>query len=293
LVRHLLAYDLVGFQTSRDVEAFYAYARRELAAEISEDGRISAHDLVTHAAAFPIGIDTETFAKLAGSATAQRHANRMTQSLADRRMIIGVDRLDYSKGLPQRFQAFEMLLERYPVTVNHVSFVQIAPQSRSDVQEYIAIREELAMAAGDINGRFAEFDWVPIRYVNKAYERAALAGMFRVADVGLVTPLRDGMNLVAKEYIAAQDPDDPGVLVLSQFAGAAEQLTAALIVNPHDVQDVADAMHRALKMPRGERRQRYATMMERLKRENVAAWCENFLQALRFSAEDRNLEITA
>lgn len=287
LVRHLFAYDLVGFQTSRDVEAFREYAPREIAASILDDGKLSAHNFVTLAAAFPIGIDTENFAKLAVSAAAQGHAKRMTQSLADRRMIIGVDRLDYSKGLPQRFRAFETLLDRYPENVNNVSFIQIAPPSRSDVREYIDIREELATASGDINGRYAEFDWVPIRYINKAYGRAALAGMLRVADVGLVTPLRDGMNLVAMEYVAAQDPDDPGVLILSRFAGAAERLTEALIVNPHDVQEVADAMQRALEMPREERRRRWANMMERLKRENVAAWCDDFLLALQAAAEDR------
>ena len=280
LVRHLFAYDLVGFQTWRDLAAFREYVPREIGAEMTGDGTLSAHNRVTRVAAFPIGIDTQNFSELAVSASAQRHATRMRQSLNDRRMIIGVDRLDYSKGLPQRLQAFEALLDRYPDLVNNVSFIQIAPSSRADIQEYINIREELAMASGDINGRYAEFDWVPIRYINKAYGRAALAGMFRVADVGLVTPLRDGMNLVAKEYVAAQEPDDPGVLILSRFAGAAEQLNEALIVNPHDTQDVADAMQRALTMPRDERRRRHASMMERLKREDVAAWCDDFLRAL-------------
>ena len=280
LVRHLFAYDLVGFQTWRDLAAFREYAPREIGAEMTGDGTVSAHNRVTRVAAFPIGIETQNFSELAVSASAQRHATRMRQSLNDRRMIIGVDRLDYSKGLPQRLQAFEALLDRYPDLVNNVSFIQIAPSSRADVQEYINIREELAMASGDINGRCAEFDWVPIRYINKAYGRAALAGMFRVADVGLVTPLRDGMNLVAKEYVAAQEPDDPGVLILSRFAGAAEQLNEALIVNPHDTQDVADAMQRALTMPRDERRRRHASMMERLKREDVAAWCDDLLRAL-------------
>lgn len=146
--------------------------------------------------------------------------------------------------------------------------------------EYIAIRKELETLSGHINGRFAEFDWVPIRYLNKSFTRRSLAGFFRVSKVGLVTPLRDGMNLVAKEYVACQDPEDPGVLVLSRFAGAAEELDAALIVNPYDIESVADALQRALTMPLEERKRRHADMMAVLRRNDISVWRENFVTAL-------------
>ncbi|MEE9249916.1 MAG: trehalose-6-phosphate synthase, partial [Alphaproteobacteria bacterium] len=206
---------------------------------------------------------------------------RLEESLAGRRLIVGVDRLDYSKGLVERFHSFERMLERYPDLRNRVTMMQIAPPSRSDVAEYLEIRRTLETSAGHINGRFAEFDWVPLRYLNKSFSQRALMGFFRSSHVGLVTPLRDGMNLVAKEYVAAQDPKDPGVLVLSRFAGAAEELKSALIVNPYDADEVAEALHRALEMPLEERRQRWRSAMEVLEHNDVSAWRDHFVEALR------------
>ncbi|HZH27742.1 MAG TPA: alpha,alpha-trehalose-phosphate synthase (UDP-forming) [Azospirillaceae bacterium] len=284
LVRSLCAYNVVGFQTNHDVRALANYIRYEAGGRVEElpDGgvRISAFGCSVLARAFPISTDTETLRVLAEANAHTRTTERLRQSLVGRRLIIGVDRLDYSKGLPQRFEAFGTLLENHPQYRGQVSFLQIAPPSRSDVPEYQAIRRDLEALAGHINGRFAEFDWVPIRYLNSAFGRKTLAGFFRAAHVGLITPLRDGMNLVAKEYVACQDPGDPGVLVLSRFAGAAEELDAALIVNPFDVEGVADALERALSMPLEERQKRHAAMMRVLSRNDITAWRKTFIEVL-------------
>jgi len=195
-------------------------------------------------------------------------------------MVIGVDRLDYSKGLPERLRAIEQLLESHAGLHNRVSFLQITPASRSGIEGYDRIQQEVAERAGRLNASYGTLDWVPVRYINRAFSHSLLAGLYRLAKVGLVTPLRDGMNLVAKEYVAAQDPEDPGVLVLSQFAGAAAEMGAALIVNPYDVEDVANAMARALTMPVEERRDRHSAMMRRLEEYPVSVWARAFLHDL-------------
>jgi trehalose 6-phosphate synthase len=193
---------------------------------------------------------------------------------------MSVDRLDYSKGLVERFRAFEKLLEHQPAQRNNVSFVQIAPPTRADMDTYKDIRLQLEAESGRINGRYAELDWTPIRYIHRQYERPVLAALFHASHVGFVTPLRDGMNLVAKEYVAAQDPDDPGVLVLSQFAGAAQELNGALIVNPLDIAGMADALAAALAMPLAERKARHAEMFTQLRENNVSVWRDNFMRDL-------------
>jgi trehalose 6-phosphate synthase len=204
----------------------------------------------------------------------------MVQSLDGRQLIIGVDRLDYSKGLRQRLLSYERLLERYPNAQRNVTLMQIAPPTRAGVRAYDEIRMELEQTSGHINGRFAESDWVPIRYLNKGVDRKPLMGFFRNADVGLVTPVRDGMNLVAKEYVAAQDPDDPGVLVLSSLAGAACELTDAVIVNPYDRDNVADGIATAISMSLAERQARHASMIDVLKKNDITAWRTRFVDAL-------------
>jgi len=173
------------------------------------------------------------------------------------------------------------MLELYPKEHGQVTLMQVAPPSRTQVPGYRETTSFLETTTGQINGQLAEFDWVPIRYLNKAYSQQALVGMYMAARVGLVTPLRDGMNLVAKEYVAAQNPDDPGVLILSAFAGAAQQLTEALIVNPYDIETVAETIHRALRMSRDERHERWRAMMRTLRAEDVTAWRRNFVDALR------------
>ncbi len=280
LMRALMSYDVIGFQTQVDLRAFSDYMRFETKGTVEPDGRVIAHGRTAFAGAFPIGIDTEEFALLAKETDGSQKRARLRASLLNRNLIIGVDRLDYSKGLVERFRAFERFLVRFPARRTQVVFMQIAPPTRAEVPEYQEIRRTLERMAGHIVGRFAEPDLVPIRYLNRSFTRKVLAGYYRSSRIGLVTPLRDGMNLVAKEYVAAQNPNDPGVLVLSQFAGAAQELDAALIVNPFDIDGVAEAIEQGLSMPLGERRERWEAMMARLRRQNVTVWRESFVAAI-------------
>ncbi|MFN4088221.1 MAG: alpha,alpha-trehalose-phosphate synthase (UDP-forming) [Alphaproteobacteria bacterium] len=289
LLRALCAYDLVGFQTDNDLAAFKDYIRLEARGEALPGGVFRAYGRTFRAAAFPIGLDTDTVEAQAAEAAHNRHTERLRASLVGRALIIGVDRLDYSKGIPERLLAFEHLMNAYPANRGRVTLMQIAPPSRTDVQKYTDLRERLEHIAGSINGRFAEFDWMPVRYLNKGFNRRTLTGFLRTAAVGLVTPLRDGMNLVAKEYVASQDPQDPGTLILSRFAGAARELSAALIVNPHDYEGVADALQRALDMPVGERRERWEEMIALLRRNDITAWRRHYIETLEaIPIEDRS-----
>jgi trehalose 6-phosphate synthase len=203
--------------------------------------------------------------------------------------VLGVDRLDYSKGIPHRVKAFERLLENNPEWHGKVTLLQITPKSRSDIKQYGDVESEVTCLIAKVNGRFGDAAWTPIRYVNRSYSRTVLAGLYRAADVAMVTPLRDGMNLVAKEYLAAQDPKDPGVLVLSQFAGAAKELDRALIVNPHETDDVAAALKRALEMAREERRERHAPMLVHLLENDIRKWSEDYLSVLVEGRRPRSL----
>jgi trehalose 6-phosphate synthase len=277
----LAACDLVGVQSWRDRDALLGYFREELDALTDADGSVSMPD-GRHflACALPIGIDAARVARQARKAVASAATQRLVKSLEGRRLAIGVDRLDYSKGLPQRFEAFAHFLSQYPQWRSRISFLQIAPPSREEVPEYRELRARLERVSGATNGRYAEPDWMPIRYVNRSFSQATLAGFYRIADIGLVTPLRDGMNLVAKEYVAAQAADDPGVLILSSFAGAAEELTQAIIINPLDVDDIAESLEKALMMPLAERRERWQAMYETVCRNDIDAWREAFVQAL-------------
>ncbi len=280
LMQAMCAHDLIGLQTERDMSAFRAYIEHEAGGTVDTGGRVQAYGRTLTARAYPISCDTQNVAHMAAESAREQQTARMVESLGGRNLIIGVDRLDYSKGLVRRFLAFERLLETHPEHRSRATLLQLAPPTRSHVPEYAEIRRELEAAAGHISGRFAEIDWVPIRYLNKSLNRQTLAGLFRAANVGLVTPLRDGMNLVAKEYLAAQDPQDPGVLVLSRFAGAAEQLDQALIVNPYDIDEVSEAMQRALVMPLEERQGRWKASFDHLSTHDVVAWREAFLADL-------------
>lgn len=284
LVESLLAYDLVGFQSRDALEAFEDYVTRELDMTI-DAGVVTTQDRRTRVGAFPIGIEGEAFAQLATQGPAREAFERLRLSQTGRKMIVGVDRLDYSKGLEERFLAYEQLLADHPDWAERVFLLQIATPSRDAVQAYQEIRARLEGVSGRINGAYATVDWVPIRYVNRTHRRDELAGIYRAAHVGLVTPLRDGMNLVAKEYVAAQDPDDPGVLVLSRYAGAAEQMQDALIVNPFSREEVSEALGQALAMPRGERVARWTRLMEGVGRDDVVAWRDRFVLALQGDAE--------
>ncbi|MGN6319914.1 alpha,alpha-trehalose-phosphate synthase (UDP-forming) [Trinickia sp.] len=294
LVEALCSFDLLGFQTQADVRAFCDYVVHEAGGTIAAEGgnhrgtpyvagtpaQVSAFGRSLRAAAYPIGVYPDEIAQLAAAGARGRAVRTMRQTLHDRKLIMSVDRLDYSKGLVERFRAFERLLDQAPTCRNNVSFMQIAPPTRADMHAYQDIRLRLEGELGRINGRFAELDWTPIRYIHRQYERPVLAALFREAHVGYVTPLRDGMNLVAKEYVSAQNPDDPGVLVLSRFAGAADELTGALIVNPVDIDGMAQALAQALSMPLAERRARYQDMIVQLRSNNVSVWRDTFLRDL-------------
>jgi trehalose 6-phosphate synthase len=278
LVQSLCAYDLIGFQTEDYRQSFLAYVVRELHGRIDEDGTtVVAFGRRIRTGTYPISIDTDDLAAAAAENAESRQVRRLQASIRERDLIIGVDRLDYSKGLLVRVEAYEHLLRAYPANRGRVVMLQIAPPSRTDVPEYGQIRREMESACGRLNAAFSEFDWTPIRYLNKGFARRMLAGFYRTAKVGLVTPLRDGMNLVAKEYVASQDPEDPGVLVLSRFAGAARELDGALIVNPYDLEGVAEAIQTALAMDRDERRERFQGMFQRLKDYDIHAWWADFL----------------
>jgi len=280
LLRDLCEYDVVGFQTEEHRNDFLDTVRQSLGHEITEDGVIQVPGRPVQSVVAPVGIDGLAFSRQAMRSATSKNNKRLTESLAGRDLMIGVDRLDYSKGLPNRFEAFNRLLERFPEHSEKVSYLQVAVPSREDVSEYASLRPVLNRMAGDINGRHGTFDWVPLRYMSQGVARSTLAGFHRVSRVGIVTPLRDGMNLVAHEYIAAQNPEDPGVLVLSRFAGAASYFEDALIVNPNDPDEIAEAMHAALVMPLPERRLRYARLFEQVLRLTATSYCETFLNAL-------------
>lgn len=281
LVKALLHYDLLGFQTKGDVHAFLDYVVRELKGTVDTNGFVYALDKHTKVQHFPISIETQRFESLAEEADSSNHVYRLVQSIASKKLILGVDRLDYSKGLVNRFRAYKYLLKNYPMHQRTTTLMQIAPTSRTDVLQYQDIRNELETEAGNINGTYSDFDWTPVRYLNKGFSRKVLAGFFRRSQVGLVTPLRDGMNLVAKEYVAAQSPKDPGVLILSRFAGAAEEMDGALLVNPYDPASITEAMNIALQMPRDERFQRWARMIDQLKSFDLHHWYQTYLKVIK------------
>ena len=279
LVADLCAYDLVGFQTEEHARDFRDCAQRMLGATI--DGEwVKLNGRRMRVFADPIGIDAQGFAHEAERAANDKLVQRVAGSLVGRDLAIGVDRMDYSKGLPQRFEAYGRLLERHPEHRRKIHFLQICPRSREEVDEYRKLRAELDRLTGRINGRFSELDWTPLRYSTRPAPRATLAGLYRIGRIGVVTPLRDGMNLVAKEFVAAQPDDDPGVLVLSQFAGAAHELTEALIVNPFDPDAIAEAMHVGLTMSLDERKERQVALKAKVFRTTAEAFCRRFITAL-------------
>jgi trehalose 6-phosphate synthase len=287
LVEALFSYDLVGFQTDEWLWAFESYVLGEAGGTWGQDGRLEAFGAALRAKSFPIGLDYDDFTALARTPTAHRAFDRMTAHTLFRALIVGVDRLDYSKGIEQRLIGFEQFLLDNPEMRREVFYLQIAPTSRGEVGAYQDLRLRIDALAGRINGAWADMDWTPIRLVHRAYRRDELAGVYRAAKVCLVTPLRDGMNLVAKEFVAAQDPEDPGVLVLSRFAGAARQMSAAVIVNPYSREEVSEALKTALAMPLAERIARWRALNEGVCRNNVQVWRDAFVSALRASQEPR------
>ena len=281
MLQALCRFDLVGFHTDHDLNAFQqCVCDPDIGGRLLPNNRIEAHGSVFKADVFPIGIDVDQTIAMANEARNTSELARAVDSLDGREMVIGVDRLDYSKGLPARFLAYERWLQDYPENRRAVTFVQIAPPSRVGVRAYDDIRQELEGIAGHINGRFAEIDWVPIRYLNQGYGRQTLMGIFGAAKIGLVTSLRDGMNLVAKEYVASQPADDPGALVLSRLTGAARELTEAIQVNPYDIDGVAGGLQKAMNLSLEERRERHQAMLAILRKNDIHAWTNRFIDAL-------------
>ena len=287
LVDAMLAYDLIGFQTLDDCENFVAYVQCDLGLAV-QDGIVTSRYGTSRVAVFPIGIDVEKFAVHAAKAISHPDVSRLRRSLNGEKLAIGVDRLDYSKGLINRINAFDRMWTLQPGLARKASLLQIATPSRGAIEAYGTLQNELAKLVSDVNGRHGEADWTPIRYLNKGYSQTVLAGLYRTAQVGVVTPLHDGMNLVAKEYVAAQNPADPGVLVLSKFAGAANELDTALLVNPHDIDGMARTIATALYMPLTERRMRWEAMMTKLRAGTIQQWFAEFVDALQETHFDKS-----
>lgn len=286
LIEAMLAYDLIGFQTDADCENFLSYVETDLGLSVRE-GTVVSHYGCTRAAVFPIGIDPAKFAQQATKAMTHPDVTRLRRSLNGERLAIGVDRLDYSKGLINRIKAFDRMWTMHPSLKRTVSLLQIATPSRGGIEAYGNLQSDVAKLVTDVNGIHGEVDWTPIRYLNKGFSQAVLAGLYRTAQVGVVTPLQDGMNLVAKEYVAAQNPADPGVLVLSKFAGAANELDAALIVNPHDIDGMARTISIALAMPLAERRLRWEAMMDKICGQTIQQWFADFIEVLQDSRGEK------
>jgi trehalose 6-phosphate synthase len=279
LIPALGAYDLVGFQTDGDAANFARYLAKELGTPSHMSLRLGSGTRSMRIGTFPVGIETHDFTKLARRAVKTSFVQKVLGSIPNA-LMIGVDRLDYSKGITLRLEAYERFLAANPQWHGKITYLQITPKSRSAIKEYADMEAAVNSAAGRINGAYSDAAWAPVRYVNRPYSRTALAGLYAAARVGLVTPMRDGMNLVAKEYVAAQDSDNPGVLILSRFAGAAVEFRAALLVNPYDPDAVGAAIACAMAMPREERRKRHAELYASLLRNDISQWGDRFLKAL-------------
>ncbi len=284
LVRDMLGADLIGFQTENDA-ANFANAAEQLA------GCSRAHGNILHVpgpgggrrvrlGVFPVEIEAHSFANMAREAEHSAAFDSLRASLCGQALLLAAERLDPTKGLLQRVGGLRTLLEKRPAWRRHVTLLQIAASSRTDVSSYQSLRAALVSDGGALNADLGDADWTPLRLVTRAVDRAVIAGYMRQARVGLVTPLRDGMNLVAKEFVAAQDAADPGVLVLSRFAGAAQQLEAALLVNPYDPDALADAVDTALTMRLGERQERWQALWGAIEDRSPLAWGKSFLAAL-------------
>lgn len=289
MIEHLCAYDTIGFQTATDLRHFLENVERSGVATVEGNTVIYDRRRI-NTGVFPISIDVDTAREMAEKGEQSSRSHRLKESLQGGPLIIGVDRLDYSKGLYKRFQAFEQLLENTHTRYGNVTYLQIAPLSRTGVERYASLRRELERIAGHVNGRFSTYDWMPLRYLNTGYDRETLMGFMRQSRVGLVTPLRDGMNLVAKEYVAAQDPEDPGVLLLSNLAGAAEELDGAMLCNPFDVEEMADMLDAALSMSLEERKERWQRLHKVISTYDIHRWGESFVTALDQSAAARHAD---
>ena len=285
-----MCYDLVGFQTEKFRENFESSRLVDFEGKYEDHCfKIGSENLKT--GVYPIGIDPKSFQDGSLSPRALKQVNSIGKYIGERAMILGVDRLDYTKGIVERLKIFEKFLEKYPSWKRKVSMIQISSPSRTRITEYINQKRQVEMVVGEINGRFADADWTPISYLYRSYDQESLAGFYRSADICFVSPLRDGMNLVAKEYVASQSAN-PGVLVLSRFCGAADYLKEAVIVNPYDLDGTARALKLALEMPLSERKSRWSSLMETVERNSAKAWRDRFLTDLTSRQAEFDPEMT-
>lgn len=276
IARALSHYDLIGVQTELDVRNLIDFFECSVWGRVLTAGTIKVCDRVLEIARFPVGIDVQSFLGASEDADAGVD-NTSTRPLR----ILGIDRLDYTKGLPQKFRAFDRFLKEHPEYHSRVLLSQVAPPTRESVEAYSDIRAELEALSGSVNGRYSQLDWVPINYIHRPLARSELVSLYKSSRVGWVTPLRDGMNLVAKEYVAAQDAADPGVLVLSKFAGAADQLSDALLVNPFDPDEMQSTLLAAMEMQLPERRRRHEALLDVVKTSDSRWWCDSFIACLK------------
>jgi trehalose 6-phosphate synthase len=283
ILRSLLQYQLLGFQTDRDRYNFISCLERIVPEAISARGESQSIVVLegrkTTVGSFPISIAFEEFASHAASREVEAGSAQLRQELSNNFLVLGVDRMDYTKGIPERLKAFRILLRRYPELRHRITLLQVVVPSREEIPLYKELRREVELLVSQINGEFTEAGWVPIHYMHRNLTRRQLLTYYRAADIALVTSLKDGMNLVAKEFCAAQ-VDERGVVIISEFAGAAAELQhGALVINPNDLAGIADAIHRACVMPVEEKRTRMQLLRDVIRTYNVQGWAESFLEA--------------
>ena len=278
ILEGLLGSDLIGFHTYDYASGFLSSVRRILGIE-EQNGRMVIDERLVTVDAFPMGIDYARYAKGAVTPAARKRAKSIGAGSAGRKIVLSVDRLDYTKGIPERLMAYDEFLDRHPEWREKVSLICVAVPSRAKVERYRKLKEQIERLVGSINGKHATIDWTPVRYLYRSLSFATLSGMYAASDVALVTPLRDGMNLIAKEYVASRG-NTGGVLVLSEMAGAAQELSEALQVNPYDLDGMVESLETALVMPLEEQRERMASMQHRVSRYTVTRWADDFLESL-------------
>jgi trehalose 6-phosphate synthase len=278
ILKNLMAYDLLGFHTQQYCLNCVEAMKTEMGG-IFDGHTYSCESSSVSVGVYPIGTDPDAFKRWASSPEAIRYGKQLRQIVRGRCIVLGVDRLDYTKGITERLRAFERLLEHYPSWHGYVSMIQITAPSRTHVPEYIAKKREVDQLVTKINGSFSNRDWTPVHHLYRSYSQEVLSAFYREADVCFVTPLCDGMNLVAKEYIASQT-GDPGVLILSRFCGAAEGLQEAIIINPYDIDGTAEALKQALEMPLGKRRLCWQSLIRHVHTQTAQTWSNQFLADL-------------
>ncbi|MCE5274153.1 MAG: trehalose-6-phosphate synthase [Syntrophaceae bacterium] len=282
ILEALMEYDLIGFQTTRDLRNFIGCVRALLDYQVKGTKYLNSiihHDREVIVGAFPISIDYREFADLARTEEVAEKAWIIHANIPEQQLILGVDRLDYTKGIPERLRAFGHALACYPDMRGHISLIQVVVPSRTGVEEYEKLKQEIERIVGEINGRYTDIGWTPIHYIYRSLSRTELVAYYKTCEIALITPLKDGMNLIAKEYCAS-NIEEKGVLILSEFAGAASQLHQnVILVNPYDRQRTADAIHSAFVMDLEQRRSRMRRLRRSIQRHNVIDWVNTFLRA--------------